>query len=209
MWDSIFVLINHFDKPYKKKDIHYLINSRINNGRKESVILYHDINILDKCNQCRAFQPWIMLKNSGEGLFLLKKFIEKCEPWITVYLQKNYYEDVNLHDDLNFFVLIRNKIDSRRKFYNLINNYQDIILNSDIRIKNQCYECKFLSPWIFIKNNRKGIELIKILNDKFKPFIILKKQKLIYKHNIPKKIIELEKWSWKKEMRFGNLKIEI
>ena len=54
-----------------------------------------------------------------------------------------------------------------------------------------------------------GVELAKRLNEKFSPYIILKKQKTIYKHNIPKNIKDLEKWTWKEEKKFGKMKIEI
>ncbi len=206
MWDSIFVLIHHFNKPYKKKDIFYLINSRLRNNRKNDVILFYDINIIDKCNNCKEFQPWIILKNSGEGLFLLKKFIEKCEPWITSTIQKNLYDlQFNRQEKFESIFVLITKINSREKLYELLNPYKDIIKTSDIRIKNQCLKCNNLTPWLIIENNSNGFELIKELNENFEPFIVLKKQKSIYNHNIPKEIKELDKWNPK----YGNRKIEI
>lgn len=213
MWDSIFVLIHHFDKPFKKKDVHYLINSRLNNPqkRKNAIIISHDIKLNDKCNDCKGFQPWIMLKNTGEGLFLLKKFIEKCEPWITAYLQENLYDfNFRSHEKFDGIFSLITKINSRKKLYDLIEEYKDNIINLDIRLKNQCSKCEaLLLPWIIIKNKINGVELAKELHEKFRPYIILKKQKTIYKHNIPKNIKDLEKWTWKEEKRFGKLKIEI
>ena len=206
MWDSIFVLIHHFHRPYKKKDVLYLIDSRLKDSRKKDLILFHDINIIDKCNACKEYQPWIILKNTGEGLFLLKKFIEKCEPWITTAIQENIYE-LKYSQEENFesiFVLIT-KINSREKLYELLNPYKDVIKTSDIRIKNQCLDCKNLTPWLIIENKPKGFELAKVLNENFKPFIVLKKQNNIYNHNIPNEIKDLEKWNPK----YGNRKIEI
>lgn len=206
MWDSIFVLIHHFDKPYKKKDVFYLLDSRLKNNQKKDLILFHDINIIDKCNNCKEFQTWIILKNSGEGLFLLKKFIEKCEPWITTTIQENLY-DLRFNRQKKFdsiFVLIT-KINSREKLYELLNPYKDVIKTSDIRIKNQCFKCENLYPWLIIEYNPEGYELINKLKENFEPFIVLKKQKSIYNHNIPKEIKELDKWNQK----YGNRKIEI
>ena len=206
MWDSIFALIHRFDKPYKKKDVFYLINSRLKNSNKKDLILFHDIKIIDKCDDCKEFQPWIILKNSGEGLFLLKKFIEKCEPWITTTIQENLY-DIQFNRQKKFesiFVLIT-KNNSREKLYELINPYKDVIKTSDIRLKNQCFKCNNLTLWLMIENNINGFELVKELNENFGPFIVLKKQISIYKHNIPKEIKELDKWNPK----YGNRKIEI
>ena len=205
MWDSLFAIVHHFNKPYKKKDIFYLIDSRLNQYNS-NVILFHDININNKCNKCKEFQPWIVLKNSGEGLFLLKKFIEKCEPWITTTLQKNLYDfKYNPHDEIDSIFVLITKINSRKKLYDIINPYIDLIQASDIRIKNQCYDCEKLTPWLIIKNNPDGFSLINELNEKFKPYIIIKKQRNIYKHNIPEEIKELKKW----KPIFGNLRIEI
>ena len=54
-----------------------------------------------------------------------------------------------------------------------------------------------------------GVELAKKLHEKFSPYIILKKQKIIYKHNIPKVINKLEIWSWNEEVKYGKMKIEL
>lgn len=206
MWDSIFVLIHHFHKPYKKKDIVYLLDSRLNNPRKKNMILFHDINVIDKCSACKEYQPWIILKNTGEGLFLLKKFIEKCEPWITTTLQKNLYDfNYNPLDEIDSIFVLITKINSRKKLYEIINPYIDQIQASDIRIKNQCYDCEKLTPWLIIENSPDGFSLIKELNEKFKPYILIKKQRNIYKHNIPKEVDKLKKW----KPIFGNLRIEI
>ena len=180
MLDSIFALIHHFDKPYKKKDIFYLLDSRLRNIQKKDLILFHDINIIDKCNDCREFQPWIMLKNSGEGIFLLKKFIEKCEPWITTTIQENLYElQFNRQKKFDSIFVLITKIISREKLYELLNPYKDVIKTSDIRIKNQCLKCNNLTPWLIIENNINGFELINELKENFEPFIVLKKQKSI------------------------------
>ena len=209
MWDSIFVLIHHFDKPFKKKDIHYLINSRLNNPQN-SIIISHDINLNDKCNDCKGFQPWIMLKHTGEGLFLLKKFIEKCEPWITAYLQENLFDfNFRSHEKFDGIFSLITKINSRKKLYDLIEEYKDNIINSDIRIKNRCFDCEFISPWLIVKNDKTGLELVRHLTINYQPFIILKKQKIIYDHNIPKVIRGLNKWTWKEQMRYGNTMIKI
>lgn len=210
MWDSIFILINHINKPYKKKDLRYLINSRLKNPKKRNLIISQDIKVADKCSTCKEFQPWIILKNCGEGIFLLKKFIEKYEPWVTMAIQENIY---NLSDDIyeNFdsiFALI-NKLNSRKKLYELIKRNSEIIINSDIRIKNECFECNNIYPWIIIKNEKKGIELARQLNSIFAPFITLKKQKIIYKHNIPKEIGGFKTWTKNMELRYGKLIIEI
>jgi len=210
MWDSIFVLIHHFDKPYKKKDVHYLLSSRLKNPRKKNVIIAHDINIHNKCGDCKTFQPWILLKNSGEGIFLLKKFVEKCEPWITTTIQENLYDFSATQKENydNIFSLIT-KINSSNDLYSLIEKYKDVIINSDIRLKNQCPQCKNITPWLLIKKERKGLAFAGKLQDKFAPYLHLKKQKIIYKHNIPKIINQMETWSWKEEVKYGKMKIEL
>lgn len=86
--DSIFVLINHIDDPTKKKALFYLVNQHRN------VILASDIytkNKIDKINKME-FVPWLMIKNNGEGIFLVKKIIEKFEPWVTIKLQHTIYK---------------------------------------------------------------------------------------------------------------------
>ena len=206
MWDSIFILIHHFHEPFKKKDIFYLVESRLNDTSKKNLILFHDLNIKSKCNECKEFQPWIMVENSGEALFLVKKFIEKCEPWITTIIQENVYNlDLTPLEKIDSIFVLITKINSRKKLYEIINQYKDLIQVSDIRIKNQCYDCEKFSPWLIIENSPDGISLINELNEKFKPYIIIKKQRNIYKHNIPKEIRELKKW----KPSFGNLRIEI
>ena len=210
MWDSFFVLIHHFNKPYKKKDILYLINSRLNNPKKKSLIISADLNIQSKCSDCKEFQSWILLKNSGEGLFLLKKLVEKCQPWITITIQENLYkQDYTKSTNFESIFSLITKINSREKLFDLIEEYKDVIINSDIRLKNQCVKCKDFFPWIVIKNEQKGQELAKLLLKNYEPYCILKKQKTLYKHNIPERIKGLEKWNWKMEAKFGNLKIEI
>jgi len=143
MWDSIFVLIHHFNKPYKKKDVFYLINSRLNDPKKSSLIISSDLNIQSKCSDCKEFQPWVLLKNSGEGLFLLKKLVEKCEPWITITIQENLYEqDYTKSANFESIFSLITKINFREKLYDLIESYKDVIINSDIRLKNHCINCK-------------------------------------------------------------------
>lgn len=208
MWDSIFVLIHHMTEPYKKKDLHYLIDSRLQNDKKNSVILTHDIKVSNKCPDCKKFKPWIILKNCGEGLFLLNKIMGKFEPWITIALQQNFYElDYRNKSNFEFIFLLINKINSRSKLYGLISKNSESIIDSDIRIKNQCLNCHDFYPWIIIKNSKKGFELAQQLYDNSKPFITLKKHKIIYKHNIPEVFKRWDKWTWKEEMRYGKLKI--
>ncbi|GAG33338.1 unnamed protein product, partial [marine sediment metagenome] len=196
--------------PYKKKDIQYLLSSRLKNPRKKNVIIAHDINIQNKCDDCKTFQPWILLKNSGEGIFLLKKFVEKCEPWITTTIQENLY-DFNITQKENYdniFSLIT-KINSSKDLYSLIEKYKDVIINSDIRLKNQCLRCKNITPWLLIKKEPKGVALAGKLQEKFAPYIHLKKQKIIYKHNIPKIINNMVTWSWNEEVKYGKMKIKL
>ena len=215
MWDSIFCLIHHLDKPYKKKDIHYLINYRLSNKKKNSIIIAHDININDKCNDCKEFQPWVLLKNSGEGCFLLKKIVEKTTPWNSCFIQENIY-DLDKIEPTNdgIFVLITNiksnqNINPLERLYGLSKDFQNSIIDADIRIKNQCFNCEFISPWFIIKNDNTGIEFARHLTKNYQPFIILKRQKTIYEHNIPKIIRGLEKWTLKEQMRYGNMMIQL
>ena len=215
MWDSIFCLIHHIDRPYKKKDIHYLINYRLNEKNKNSIVIAHNINIADKCNNCKKFQPWVLLKNNGEGCFLLKKIIEKTTPWNSCYIQENIYDlnDIDGNND-DIFALITNiktnqNINPLERLYNLTNSFQKNIINADIRIKNQCFNCQNLSPWFIIKHDKTGIEFARHLTKNYQPFIILKRQKTIYEHNIPNIIRSLEKWTSKEQMRYGNMMIQI
>ncbi|MGQ4876041.1 MAG: hypothetical protein ACP6IY_18400 [Promethearchaeia archaeon] len=210
MWDSIFILIHHFSKPYKKKDLHYLLNSRLNNLKKRDLIIFHDINIKNKCNQCSDFQPWVLLKNCGEGIFLLKKFVEKFKPWITITLQTNLYDFNYKKDDKidNIFALIT-KIKSRNKLYELINENSKFIINQDIRLKNNCKKCEDIYPWLIIEHSKKGLEFAQQIYENSKPFIILKKQRIIYEHNIPKVIQVKDKWTKKEELIYGRMRIEI
>ncbi len=210
MWNSIFILINYFDKPYKKKDLRYLLSSRLINPQKKGLIEFHDIRIDDKCPACKGFQPWIILKNCGEGLFLLNKIVQKYEPWITLAIQEKVY-DLNQNYDFNFdsiFLLI-NRINSRKKIYDITKKNSDLIINADVRIKNECFNCQELYPWIMIKNEERGIIFARELIENSTPFITLKKQRIIYKHHIPKVLEDLKRWTLKEEIEFGNLKIEI
>ena len=215
MWDSIFCLIHHLDKPFKKKDIHYLINYRLQNKIKNPLIIAHDINVNNKCSNCSKFQPWVLLKNTGEGCFLLKKLIEKTTPWNSCFIQENLYDlDIKEQSTDTIFVLITNikseqSINPLERLYDLFQNFEKSIINSDIRIKNRCFDCEILSPWLIIKNDTTGLEFVRHLTKNYQPFIILKKQKTIYDHNIPKEIRGLNKWTWKEQMRYGNIRIKI
>jgi hypothetical protein len=209
MWDSVFVLINHIDRPYKKKDLWYLLNSRLKKPEKENIIISHNIKINNKCLNCKDFRPWILLKNQGEGLFLLKKFIEKFEPWISIGLNENIYEFKKDNADFDFIFALINIINSRKELYDLIRINSDIIIDSDLRLKNECYDCENLFPWILIKKNQKGLEFASIIKKSFSPYIILCKQKTIYKHNIPKFLWRFNRWTKKEEMRYGEVQIEI
>ena len=71
------------------------------------------------------------------------------------------------------------------------------------------FDCEIISPWLIIKSDTSGIEFVRHLTKNFQPFIILKKQKTIYEHNIPKEIRGLKKWTWKEQMRYGNTMIKI
>ena len=93
--DSIFVLINHVDDPNKKKDLFYLVEQH------EGVVLASDIYTKTKVDKVdkMEFVPWLMIKNTGEGIYLVKKIIEKFEPWVTLKLQTTLHK----HDIPDFF----------------------------------------------------------------------------------------------------------
>jgi hypothetical protein len=208
MWDSILILIHHFNKPYKKKDLHYLINSRLNNDEKQNLIIAYDINIVKKCSDCKDFNPWIILKNCGESLFIIGKILKKYSPWVTMGIQENIH-DFRGADNFNYIFILINKVNDKIKLYELINNFHKVIVDSDIMIKNRCLKCDQLYSWILIKNNKKGIELAKKINDYFKPFIQIKRHKTINKYNIPDNIMEVYQWNQKEERKYGKLKIVI
>ena len=86
--------------------------------------------------------------------------------------EENLYE-LEYVDEENFesiFVLIT-KLNSRKKLYELISLYKEVIKNSDIRIKNHCFDCSDLTPWFIIQNNPKGIELVNLANS-FKQYFL-------------------------------------
>lgn len=86
--DSIFILINHIEKPSKKKDLFYLLDQH------KEVVLASDIYSKTKKEGINnmEFIPWVMIKNTGRGIFLTKKIIEKFEPWVTIKLQDTIHK---------------------------------------------------------------------------------------------------------------------
>jgi len=85
-FDSIFILITHIEKPYKKKDLYYLVDYH------PDAILFKHLFIKEKNEALEDFKPWLIVKNNGEGIFILKKILEKFSPWVIVKLQKTIYE---------------------------------------------------------------------------------------------------------------------
>ena len=210
LWDSIFVLFNQNDYKNKKKDILYLLNSRVSNQNANDLIKFYDFSKKKKCKTCQNFEPYIILKNCGEGLYLLKKFIEKYDPWITAYVQSNIYDlttgNSNNYD--NIFLLIT-KTPSYRDLYDKVDKNKEVLINCDIRIKNNCLKSNNFNPWLILKRNSQGLKLAKTLINYSKPFFFISKQKQIYLHNIPEEILKVKTWTKKNQSAYGNLKIEI
>ena len=203
MWDSIFFVITHISEPYKKKDLYYLLNSRLKQSPDDSIVLLHDINTKDKCKDCKDFRPWAIIKNVPEGIFLLKKVIDKFYPWIKFGVQENIFEIDKI--DCDIFVYF-NQFEKREEIYQLLQDYQSEIVDQEIRIENQCKKCQEIYPWVIIRNSRKGIDLVKQLKTICFPMITVNKFKHLYKHDIPNPYFELEKWS-KKSIEELELKI--
>ncbi len=86
--DSLFIIISHIENPNKMKDLWYLVKEH------KEVVLASDLSLRGKgqVENAMAFQPWLMIKNNGEGIFLVKKIIEKFEPWVTMKLQDTIYK---------------------------------------------------------------------------------------------------------------------
>jgi hypothetical protein len=207
MWDSIFILINFFEKTHKKKDLHYLLNSRLRNEKKK-LILNYDINQGEKCKNCADFRPWIILQNSGEGLFLVKKFYEKYQPWVTLGILSNVYEKTTNPEKLNYRIFIQiNKIRKIKQFYEIINQYREQIIDSDIRLTNNCYSCKNIYPWMLMNNSKKTFDLIHKIKPLTEPFITIKYFEPIFIHQIPEEIMNIKSWTVNSEKNLDSISI--
>jgi len=209
IYDSIFCIVNDIIKPYKKKNLNYLLNQH------KEVVLFRDIKVSNKCSFCKDFKPWFIVKNEPRGLFLVKKIVEFFKPWITIYLQKTIYQFKEKKTDYDSLFILITKISKERqeKIYEFYKNYKRIFINQDIRIKNRCrksdYNCEKSSLWAILKGDLSVYEKIEELNDVLKPWVIIKQQKVIHLHNIPQDILELYKWDKKLERTLGNLKVMI
>jgi hypothetical protein len=206
MWDTIFFIINHFSEPYKKKDLSYLINSRLKDDLKKNLILSHDIVVNGKCSDCKDFRPWVLVNNNGEGIFLLKKIIEKFSPWVSFGIQKTLYDlkysNEEEHDGILIFFHDFLKKD---EFYNLLNKNEELIIDSEIRITNYCQKCHDVYPWILIKSNKEGFHLAKKIKAIFDPYITIKLHKYMFDYHLPNEIKELYKWNHQMKRKYGKL----
>jgi len=92
--DSIFVMINHIEDPNKKKDLFYLMRQH------KEVVIVSDIYLKNKNGLIKKmdFVPWLMIKNTGRGIYLVKKILEKFEPWVTIKIQQTIHKH-NIPDE--------------------------------------------------------------------------------------------------------------
>ncbi|MHA1782218.1 MAG: hypothetical protein ACTSUL_02210 [Promethearchaeota archaeon] len=90
----------------------------------------------------------------------------------------------------------------------LINQYHDIIEDLDVSFfeKNDSDKIDF-TPWLIVKNEGKGLYLAKKILSKFEPWVSLYALDIVYKNNIPKEILELEKWTEKATKKFSKMKL--
>ena len=56
--------------------------------------IFGDIYIQNKIGKMNKmdFIPWLMIKNTGRGIFLVKKIIEKFDPWVTLKIQDTLHK---------------------------------------------------------------------------------------------------------------------
>ncbi len=86
--DSLFIIINYIENPNKMKDLKYLVKQH------KEVVIASELSLRDRghLKDASAFQPWLIIKNNGEGIFLVKKIIEKFQPWVSMKLQEPIYK---------------------------------------------------------------------------------------------------------------------
>ncbi len=102
----------------------------------------------------------------------------------------------------SIFVLINfveNENMKKCLFY-LVEKHEEAILEMDVRISGMSREeSQDFKPWLILKNNTRGLYLIKKIREKFDPWVSLWKQTPIYPHQIPAKINEVKIWDQKLE----------
>jgi len=80
MYSSILLQIKYVKDKNKLKDLAYLLN------KHKDVVEDSDTNYIEKNKEHKSnFNPWVIVKNEGKGLYLAKKIYEKFEPWVTMY----------------------------------------------------------------------------------------------------------------------------
>lgn len=203
MWDTIFAVINFIEKPYKKKDLHYLVNSRLNREPEEQIIIAHDIKVADKCSGCKNFRPWLYMKNTPESIFLLKKIVEKYEPWVTFGIQESFYPNQSNSDAVfdSYFILVYHALEDQiADFYKLLKHEAGIIHDVDIRVKNQCMEIQDSPFWIQLKKSQCKIEMLEQIKNIFSPYLDVKKHIMLEKTKIPEEYWDLKMWYYNSDL---------
>lgn len=90
----------------------------------------------------------------------------------------------------------------------LVHQHQDIIEDLDISFFEKANAIKIeFTPWLIVKNEGKGLYLAKKILSKFEPWVSLYALDIVYKNNIPKEILELEKWTEKATKKFSKMKL--
>ncbi|MHA1756120.1 MAG: hypothetical protein ACTSVV_05065 [Promethearchaeota archaeon] len=156
----------------------------------------------DKCSNCKSFRPWLIIKNVPEGFFLLKKIIEKFEPWVYFGRLKNLYdlEEINIDSFDYFFILILNS--KNNPVFKLIQEKKELITDCNIQLKTHCNECEDFIHWILYKKDPRTVDLIRKFMQINNYYVNIKKFKVLYKHNIPEEYFSISKWTKNIEKKF-------
>ena len=90
----------------------------------------------------------------------------------------------------------------------LIDQHKDVIEDLDISFKVKDREEHIsYTTWLIIKNDGRGLYLVKKILTKFEPWVSLYAMDIIHKSNIPKEILEIEKWTKTEAKKYSKMKL--
>jgi hypothetical protein len=207
-FDSILCVINQNVKPFKKKNLHYLLSQH------QDIVSFRDISAKYKCPKCRQARPWFIVDNVARGIFVVQKAIEFFEPWFSLYLQKSMaLEELSNGKGIESIYLIITQVTGNgsalQRFYGKI---AGDIIDEDIRFKNGCIanakQCDNKNLWLILKISSRALNIIEEYKDILNPWFMIKGQIPLFKEMLPTKIIGVEKWTKRIESSLGHLKVQ-
>jgi|SRR5271157_3086124 len=208
-YDSILCIINQVLKPFKKKNLHYLLEQH------QDIVDFRDISAKNDAMHYRQTRPWFIIKNIARGIFVIQKIIEFFDPWITFYLQKQVcIQELENNRQIESIYLLFTQVkathEAIKRFYKKI---PEEIIDEDARFKTDSFakniECDMNNLWLILRNNNRALNTIKEYESTLNPWVIIWGQITLYKEMIPSKIIGVEKWTKQMERNLGHLKVQI